>query len=305
MNSRRLLVAAAIAVIGGAYYYCNTQVNPVTGEKQHIVLSPRDEVALGLQSAPEMAREFGGLYPDPDVQRYVRSIGQKVVSGSDARNAPYPFDFHLLADPDTVNAFALPGGQVFLTAGLFKRLGGEGQLAGVLGHEVGHVVHRHSAEHLAKQQFTQVLVGAAAVAGSDDRSGGQQAAAIAALVGDAINLKFSRTDELEADVFGVAALGEAGYDPRALAELMKVLQQAGGRSNRPEFLSTHPDPGNRLEKIQAEIARLYPGGVPANLAEGDARAFSAIRGRVAGGAETGSPGTTGGGGDRRGDPQEN
>ena len=301
MNSRRLLAAAAIVAIGAAYYYCNTQVNPVTGEKQHVTLSPQDEVAMGLQSAPQMASEFGGLYPDRDAQQYVRSIGQKVVAGSDAKKAPYPFDFHLLADPQTVNAFALPGGQVFLTAGLFKRLGNEAQLAGVLGHEVGHVVHRHSAEHLAKQQFTQVLVGAAAVASSDDQSGGRQAAAIAALVGDVVNLKFSRTDELEADTYGVGALGKAGYDPRALSEVMEVLKASSGGSGRPEFLSSHPDPGDRREKIEAEIARLYPGGVPSGLGQGDAGAFSAVRERVAAGAAA-RPQDAGG---RGGESQEN
>ncbi|MGH9368722.1 MAG: M48 family metalloprotease [Thermoanaerobaculia bacterium] len=303
MSSRRFLIAVVIAAIGGAYYYCNTQVNPVTGEKQHVVLSPQDEVALGLQAAPQMAREFGGLHPDREAREYVRRVGQKVVAGSGAKNAPYPFDFHLLADTRTVNALALPGGQIFLTAELFTRLESEAQLAGVLGHEVGHVVHRHSAEHLAKQQFTQILVGAAAVAGSDDTSGGQQAAAIVALVGDVVNLRFSRNDELEADHAGVAYLAEARFDPRALAGVMEVLKKAsGGAPGQPEFLSTHPDPGNRSARIQAEIARLYPDGVPSNLGEGDAHAFAAIRGRVAGGAgET----PQGHGGGHHPDSQEN
>ena len=188
----------------------------------------------------------------------------------------------MLADGKTVNAFALPGGQVFLTTGLLRRLGSEGQLAGVLAHEIGHVVHRHSAEHLAKQQFTQILVGAAGVAGSDDSSSGQQAAAIAAMVGDVVNLKFSRTDELEADTYGVDALGQARYDPRALLRVMEVLQSAADGPSPPEFLSTHPDPGNRLQTIQAEIARLYPNGVPADRTEGDAAPFASIRDRVGG-----------------------
>jgi predicted Zn-dependent protease len=303
MNSRRLLAAVVIAAIGGLFYYCNTQVNPVTGEKQRVSLSPQDEVALGLQSAPQMAQEFGGLYPDPEAREYVKRVGRKVVAESDAKNAPYPFDFHLLADTETVNAFALPGGQIFLTAGLFKRLGGEAQLAGVLGHEVGHVVHRHSAEHLAKQQFTQILVGAAAVAGSDDASGGQQTAAIAAMVGDMVNLRFSRNDELESDSSGVRYLAAARYDPRALGEVMEVLERASGGSTQPEFVSTHPDPGNRVQTIQAEITRLYPNGVPSDLTQGDARAFAAIRGRVAG--ETALPGYEERAGGHEHDPQEN
>jgi predicted Zn-dependent protease len=302
MNSRRVFIALVIAVIGGAYYWCNTQVNPVTGEKQHVALSPSDEVTMGLQAAPEMAREFGGLHADKAAREYVRRIGLKVVAGSDAKGAPYPFDFHLLADPRTVNAFALPGGQVFLTAGLFGRLGSEAQLAGVLGHEVGHVVHRHSAEHLAKQQFTQVLVGAAAVAGSDDQSGGRQTAAIAALVGDMANLRFSRNDELEADSYGVKALSQAGYDPRALAAVMEVLAKASSGSGQPEFLSTHPDPGNREQKIDAEIAQLYPNGVPASLTQGDAAGFAAVRSRVASASGALPPDAAGG---RDGNSQEN
>jgi predicted Zn-dependent protease len=302
MRSRRVLAALVIAAIGAAFYYCNTQVNPVTGEKQRVSLTPQDEVALGLQSAPQMAREFGGLHADAAARRYVEDIGARVVAGSDAKGSPYPFAFHLLADTETVNAFALPGGPVFVTAGLFRRLDSEAQLAAVLAHEVGHVVHRHSAEHLAKQQFTQMLVGAAAVAGSDDPSGGRQAAAIAALVGDVINLRFSRKDELEADRSGVRYLGEAGIDPRALAAVMEVLKQAGGASRQPEFLQTHPDPGNRLVEIQAEIGRLYPSGVPPGLTEGDAGTFAAIRDRVAA-AGTASAQQTRDGGHR--EPEEN
>ena len=302
MNSRRLLAGIVIAVIGAAYYFCHTEVNPVTGEKQHITLTPQDEIAIGLQSAPRMAAEMGGLSPVRDAQEYVRRIGQKVVAGSEAKNAPYPFDFHLLADHETVNAFALPGGQVFLTSGLFEKLGSEGELAGVLGHEIGHVVHRHAAEHLAKQQFTQVLIGAAAVAGSSDRSDGRQAAAIAAVVGEVVNLRFSRQDELEADAAGVKALGDAGYDPRSLAKVMEVLKSVSGRPGRPDFLSTHPDPGDRLQRIDAEIAKMYPSGVPPNLGTGDTAAFEAVRAQVAAAPARGPDMPTGGEGG--GEPQE-
>ena len=160
-----------VAVIGAAYYYCNRQVNPVTGEMQHVSLSPQQEIAMGLAAAPEMEQQFGGELADASVAEAVSRVGQKVVAGSDAARSEYRYAFHVLRDPETVNAFALPGGQVFVTAGLLKHLRNEAQLAGVLAHEVGHVVGRHSAEHLAKAQFTQVLVGAAGVAASDDREG--------------------------------------------------------------------------------------------------------------------------------------
>jgi predicted Zn-dependent protease len=227
-----------------------------------------------------MAEQFGGLHPDSAVQAAVESIGEGIVARSAARDSGYQYDFHVLRDPETVNAFALPGGQVFITAGLLRRLQDEGQLAGVLGHEIGHVVGRHSAEHLAKAQLTQVLVGAAGVAASSEESDGQRAAAVAAVVGQLVNMRFGRKDELEADRFGVRFMGETGFDPRALTEVMRILAEASGGSSRPDFLSTHPDPGNRAAEIEAETARLYPGGVPGGLGRGDTSKFAALKARL-------------------------
>jgi predicted Zn-dependent protease len=281
MRSSRLLIAVVIAVIGGLFYFCNTQQNPVTGEKQRVALSTEQEVALGLQAAPQMAAEFGGLHPDPVVQGYVERLGEQIVAESAAKGAGYQYDFHVLRDTETVNAFALPGGQIFITAALMRNLGSEDQLAGVLGHEIGHVVGRHSAEHLAKQQLTQVLVGAAGVAASSEESSGQQAAAIAAMVGQIVNMRYGRMDELESDRLGVRFMSEARHDPSALKDVMRILAEAsGGRGNAPEFLSTHPDPGNRMQEIEAEIARHFPGGVPSELAARDLGNFQEVRARL-------------------------
>jgi predicted Zn-dependent protease len=280
MQSRRLLLAVAIAVIGGIYYYCNQQVNPVTGEKQHVALTQDQEVAMGLQTAPEMEQQFGGLHPDPTVQSTVEQLGESIVARSAARGSGYQYDFHVLRDDQTINAFALPGGQVFITAALLRRLQSEGQLVGVLGHEIGHVVGRHSAEQLAKSQLTGALVGAAGVAASSDNSDGRQAAAIAAAVGQLVNMRFGRKDELEADHFGVRFMSESGYDPRALEEVMRILAEASSGSSQPEFLSTHPDPGNRLQQIQAEIQQMFPQGVPSNLTRGDDARFAALKARL-------------------------
>jgi predicted Zn-dependent protease len=282
MRGRHVFLGLLVAVIGAAMYYCNQQVNPVTGEKQHISLSPQQEVAMGLAAAPEMEQQFGGELPDASVQEAVSRVGSKVVAGSDAARSEYRYAFHVLRDPETINAFALPGGQVFITAGLLKHLKNEAQLAGVLGHEVGHVVGRHSAEHVAKAQFTQILVGAAGVAASDDRGDGQRAAAVAAMVGSLVNMKFSRGDESEADAFGVKYMSQSGYDPRAMIELMRILKEASGPSRQPEFLSTHPDPGNREQAIGAEISRLFPSGVPSKLEKGDDASFTRVRERVGG-----------------------
>jgi beta-barrel assembly-enhancing protease len=282
MRGRHVLLGLAVAGIGALFYYCNQQVNPVTGEKQHVSLSPQQEIAMGVAAAPEMEQQFGGELADASVKETVSRVGQKVVAGSDAARSEYKYVFHVLRDPETVNAFALPGGQVFVTAALLKNLTNEAQLAGVLAHEVGHVVGRHSAEHVAKAEFTQILVGAAGVAASDDRGDGQRAAAVAAMVGSLVNMKFSRKDESEADAFGVKYMSQAGYDPRAMVALMRILKEASGGARRPEFLSTHPDPGNREQAIEAEIASLYPGGVPPQLARGDDAAFARLRERLGG-----------------------
>jgi predicted Zn-dependent protease len=281
MRSSRVVLALIIAAIGALYYFCNTQENPVTGEKQRVALSTEQEVALGLQAAPQMAAEFGGVHPDPAVQDYVERLGEQIVSESPAKGTDYRFDFHVLRDTETVNAFALPGGQIFITAALMRQLGSEDQLAGVLGHEIGHVVGRHSAEHLAKSQFTQILVGAAGVAASSEDSSGQQAAAVAAMVGQLVNMRFGRKDELEADTMGVRFMAEARHDPRALKDVMRILAEASkGGGERPEFLSTHPDPGNRVAQIEAEITRIAPNGLPQELTSFDLGDFQQIRARL-------------------------
>jgi len=159
-----------------------------------------------------------------------------------------------------VNAFALPGGPVFITEGLLRLLKTEAELAGVLGHEIGHVIARHSSERLAKQQLTQGLLGALVVG-----SGDYTTAQIGQMVGSMINMKYGREDELEADALGIRIMVEGGYDPRGMIRVMEVLAQASSGSRQPEFVSTHPAPENRAEKIKQAIAKQYPQGVPEGL----------------------------------------
>jgi predicted Zn-dependent protease len=263
----RWVIAGLIALVTVVGYLMKSSVNPVTGQKQHISMTPQQEIAMGLQAAPGMTQEFGGLDPDPAKQGIVQAVGQKIASGIPKATETYPFEFHLLVDPKTVNAFALPGGQVFITHGLFDRLTTEGELAGVLGHEIGHVVERHSAEHLAKSELVQGLSGAAAVGATDPSRPGSAMSAmmIAGLVSNMVNLKYGRDDELEADRDGVRFMAEAGYDPRSMVKVMQVLKEATGGSRQPEFMSSHPDPGNRIEKIEAAIKAEFPNGVPPGL----------------------------------------
>ena len=263
----RILIAIVIALFAiGSYYFGTSQVeNPVTGEVQRVNMTTQDEIMMGLQAAPEMAQQFGGLHPDEQAQQMLDDVGQKIVAESAASQTDYQYDFHLLADPETVNAFALPGGQVFITAALFERLQTEGQLAGVLGHEIAHVVARHSAEHIAKAQLMEGLTGAAIIAAYDpENPSSAQRAQMAAVVGQLVTMKYGRDDELESDRLGVRFMSDAGYDPHALIGVMQILAESGGGS-QPEFFSTHPNPENRVEKIQAAIEAEFPDGVPAGL----------------------------------------
>jgi predicted Zn-dependent protease len=244
----RLIIAAAVVVFTLYSYFSKTQVNPVTGEKQRVSLSPEEEIQLGLRSAPQMAAEFGGLHPDRSVQEKVKKIGKNLISKTEAGRSPYQFDFHVLADARTVNAFAVPGGQIFITMGLLNKLKSEDEIAGVLGHEIGHVIGRHSAEQMAKGDLLEGLAGAAGVAGGDYTSA-QTARYIARLV----DLSYGRSDELESDDFGVKYMIDAGYKPEALLKVMAVLAESSGSG--AEFTSTHPSPANREEKIKEAIKK--------------------------------------------------
>lgn len=262
----RILVALAIAAFSVISYCSSKSYNPVTDEDQYVAMTPEQEIALGLQAAPELAQQFGGLDPDQDAQALVDRVGQHIVQNSGANELDYPFEFHLLADQQTINAFALPGGQVFITAALFDQLQTEGQLAGVLGHEIMHVIGRHASEQMAEMQLTQGLTGAAVMATYDpDNPSSRNTAQVALLIGQLINLKFGRDDELESDRFGVRFMSEAGYDPRGMIDVMQILAQASQGNAPPEFFSTHPNPENRIQRIEEAIQAEFPNGVPEGL----------------------------------------
>src|SRR6185437_11379051 len=180
--------------------------------------TPEQEIQLGLQSAPRMASDMGGEVDGSDPQAIeVSKVGNRVVSNSDAGQTPYEYKFHLLRDTQTVNAFALPGGQVFITRGLLDRLGNEAQLAGVLGHESGHIAARHAAQQLAQSHLLNDLVLATGVGASNSNhpTEGVAAATIASALSKLETLRYSRADESQADLLGLRFMSQAGYDPRA------------------------------------------------------------------------------------------
>lgn len=255
--SGRLIMAAAIALFSIISYFGSKQDNPITGETQYVNITPEQEIALGLQAAPQMAQEFGGEDENASDQAIVDQIGNDVLQGSPASRSPYQFEFHLLNDDQTINAFALPGGQIFLTRALYDQLQTEGQLAGVLGHEIGHVVARHSAEQIAKTQLTEGLTGAAVIATYDpDNPASANSAQVAALIGQLINLKFGRDDELEADRYGICFMNDTGYDPNEMVGVMQILEASSSGNAPPEFFSTHPSPANRIQRIQEDIQNI-------------------------------------------------
>jgi len=278
----RLGIGILFALFGFISYCSNVVENPVTGEKQRVQLSPQQEVVIGKQAGSRMADQYGGLYSDSALQAYIDQVGGQVVKQSQASKLPYPYEFHLLSDPQTINAFALPGGPVFITVGLLRRLKSEAQLAGVLGHEVGHVVARHGAEHLAKQQLGAALVNAVGIAASDNPDSARQAAVVAQAVNQLVGLKYGREDELESDQLGFRFMTEAGYNPQGLVELMQILGSARQGGAPPEFFSSHPSPDNRVERLQNLITQTYPNGVPANLEEGREDFTRSVQARLRG-----------------------
>lgn len=253
----RLLMAIVVAGLAVVSYFMKTQVedNLVTGEQQRVSMSAEQEVAMGLQAAPAMAEQHGGVHPDPQLRAMVARVGAKLIAANAQgawapQFAKYRFNFHLLRDPRLVNAFALPGGQIFFTYGLLQYLETEDEVAGVLAHEIGHVVGRHSAEQMAKSQMWAGIAQAAGMAGSDFNMNPQQ---IVGLVYQVTTTSYGREDETQSDQLGVRFMVNAGYKPEGLLRVMEVLKAQGGSGGGPEFLKSHPDPGNRIEKIKREI----------------------------------------------------
>lgn len=268
MLNGRLMIALAMAAFALFSYFTTTSKNPVTGKSQHIGISAEQEVAIGLQSVPEMVQQFGGESNDRQMARIVEQVGRRLITSTDAAKGDphYKFSFTLLDDDQTINAFALPGGPVFITDALANRLETEGQMAGVLGHEVGHVIARHGAQRIAKQQLTQGLTGSFVLATYDPNNPStQNTAKIAMVVSQLVNMKYGREDELESDTLGVLFMLQAGYDPRAMIGVMKILQEAAGDKRPPEFMSTHPSSEHRIEEIEEAIKKVCPNGVPQGL----------------------------------------
>jgi predicted Zn-dependent protease len=252
-----LPIAFVLAVGAGC------QTIPATGERKLLFFSEQDDVKLGKAARPDFEKEFGGPIQDPALQAYVRSVGMKVAAEAKRlgeRNAggPLPYEHTFTAlESKEVNAFALPGGPVYVTRGLLKAMKTEGQLAAVLGHETGHVYARHGSQQLTNQLGLQILVGVAVTAAGGAEGAGA-AGDLAKVVGALVGLKYSRGQESQADLLGLDYMVAAGYAPTEMVALMQVFEGMDKGGRPPEFLSTHPNPENRVQAIQHQIqARNY------------------------------------------------
>jgi predicted Zn-dependent protease len=232
-------------------------VNPVTGKRQLAIISEAQEVAMGKQAAAEAAQALG-LVDDPALQQYVSRLGLRLAKASERPELPWSF---AVVDDPTPNAFALPGGFIFLTRGMMNLMESEAELASVLGHEIGHVTARHSVAQISKQQLAQLGLGLGGVLFPE-----------VAQFGDALStglgllfLKHGRDAERQADDLGFAYARTGGYDVREMDDVFAALARIGGeqRSALPTWMATHPAPEERIQRLQARLAEAP--------AQGDAR----------------------------------
>lgn len=253
-RTRSACVFASIVIAAGALTGCST--NPTTGRLQFDTMSRDQEIKLGAEASPQLVSEFGGKVARADLQNYVSQIGMKLAATTEGDAPSLPWEFTLL-DSDVINAFALPGGKVFVSRGLVQKMTNEAQLAAVLGHEVGHVTARHINDRVF--QSTMVSVGAAAASVLlEDSSATTKAVAPVAiqLGGQSVLMRYGRGQELEADALGVRYMTRLGYDPRGAYQLMEILDSASQKEGL-EFFSTHPYPKTRMEQIEKLIATEY------------------------------------------------
>lgn len=242
---RAALVACLLAVLPA----CSS--NPHTNRSQ-LILFPADEVAaMGHSAAPELIAEFGGEVSSEELKDYVEGVGRAIVAQIDGGPVEVEWTFHVL-DSDVVNAFALPGGHLFVTRELLARMSNEAQLAAVLGHEAGHVLARHVDERLSRGMIAQGIVITAGVMSEDELI-----AVGSSVLAQVTMLHYDRGQELESDRLGIRYMARAGYDPVGMIQLLEILMEDSHAGRPPEFLSTHPHPENRIEQARELIDRDY------------------------------------------------
>jgi len=229
---------------------------PITGRSQLIMISPQQEMQLGYKSAQEVLKTEKVSH-DAQKNAMVKRIGQRIAKVADRPN--YQWDFFVIENEEEANAFCLPGGKVFVYSGLFKYVADDDELAAVMGHEIGHALARHGAERMSRGQLAQAggqILGAV-VQGRTSPQNTQavmQAFGIGTQLG--VMLPHSRTQEYEADHLGLVLAAKAGYNPQAALKFWEKFAKDG--RTPPEYLSTHPAPANRIEKIRSLLPDVMP-----------------------------------------------
>jgi predicted Zn-dependent protease len=262
MRRQRLLVAAIVLGLAPLPSACSRVVNPATGESELTAMSPEQELQVGREQHPQVLAEFGGEYPDPALQAYVQEVGQELSAVSELPDLPFTFT---LLNSEMVNAFALPGGYVYVTRGLVALADDEAELAGVLAHEIGHVTARHSAQRYSRGVLAQGgLVLGTIVAGVLGGGAAAEAVGVAGGAGAKAGLAgYSRDQEFQADDLGVRYLGRAGYDPGAMPSFLEKLErndalarQLAGKHDAAaaSWFATHPGTPDRVERAEAQAA---------------------------------------------------
>lgn len=252
---RSTTLLSSLLVSLGILAGCST--NPATGQRQFNVLNTEQEVAMGNEASPQFLANYGGEIPSPAIQQYVSSIGHRLAAVSERPDLPW--EFHVV-DSAVINAFALPGGKVFMSRGLLAHLQNEAQLAGVLGHEVGHVTAQHIGQQMSRALGIQILAAGLQIAGEQSNKDWLRVVGAGTEVGGGVYLlKFGRDQETQADELGLRYMARNGYNPAAQIEVMQILKQASGAGGGgPEFLSTHPYPDTRIQRLEKMIPQEYP-----------------------------------------------
>jgi len=221
------------------------------------LFSKQQDIQLGEEAAAQVRKEKT-VISDPVLTAYVNRVGKRLAASKEGQGSGFPFTFEVVADP-TINAFALPGGHMFIHTGLLKALDNEAQLAGVMGHEMSHVILRHGTNQASKANLIEIPAALAEQMAGKSSMMGQLAQLGIGLGANSVLLKFSRTAESQADLTGSHIMAEAGYDPMEMAHFFTKLSSPGKgvAGSVEQFLSDHPNPDNRERAIGQE-ARLLP-----------------------------------------------
>ena len=245
-----------VVAVLGLWLLPGCRTNPATGETNLNAFSTEEEIAIGEEAGPQFLEQNGGVIPAAGVNRYVTRIASRLAAASERPELPWEFT---VLDSAQVNAFALPGGKVFVSRGLLVGMENEAQLAAVLGHEIGHVTSQHGARQMTRAAGLSAIAQAIGLAAQASDEELMQYAGIAVGAGGNLYLlSYGRGQELEADSLGIRYMTRLGYDPQGMVQLLQILDSGSGNPGWSEFLSTHPDPGRRIDDAKQRIASEYP-----------------------------------------------